>query len=154
MGQPCPDSKRTPQASQSATDFAARLNGREYGHEITKAEELEARQLCLVVLFGNLDDNAELRGAISDEVGCAYGGPIRLHQDGILASHDPDCECPFCGYAATVKKCASIHAVWGAEGYSWTYKTAIPHATFDILEDGEKFCRGIVFNVADLPSIR
>jgi hypothetical protein len=38
-----------------------------------------------------------------------------------------------------------IDAVWCEGEYSWTYKTNIPHATFDIWEDGEKYCKGIVF---------
>jgi len=29
--------------------------------------------------------------------------------------------------------------------YVWTYETDIPHECFDILRDGEKYCRGIVF---------
>ena len=45
-----------------------------------------------------------------------------------------------------------MKAVWGEEGYSWTYETAIPHATFEILEDEEKYCRGIVFDIKDLAS--
>jgi hypothetical protein len=46
--------------------------------------------------------------------------------------------------------CKTIEAIWGKDGYSWTYKTDIPHATFDIFEDGEKFCRGIVFDIKSL----
>jgi len=30
------------------------------------------------------------------------------------------------------------------------YETDIPHETFDIYEDGEKFCRGIVFSIDSL----
>jgi hypothetical protein len=44
----------------------------------------------------------------------------------------------------------TIEVVWDAEGYSWIYETEIPHAVFDILEDGEKFCRGIVFDIRSL----
>lgn len=35
--------------------------------------------------------------------------------------------------------------------FAWTYSTEIPHATFEIIEEGEKFCRGIVFDINDLP---
>jgi hypothetical protein len=135
----------------TATDFAARLHGREYGHEIILAEDKDACRLGLVVLFGYSDDNAEFRGAITDEVGCYNGGELRVHRKGTLDPHDSACDCKFCGFKAAVEKCATITAVWCQDGYSWTYRTDIQHATFDILEDGEKFCRGIVFNVADLP---
>lgn len=151
MNQPPPVNVTKPQNSQSATDFASRLNGREYGHEITKAEEQEAYRLGFVVVFGYSDDNAEFRGAITDEVYCYNGRPLHVHRKGTLAGHLDPCECEFCGYKTAVEKCETITAVWCQDGYSWTYRTDIQHATFDILEDGEKFCRGIVFNVADLP---
>ena len=34
--------------------------------------------------------------------------------------------------------------------YAWIYRTEIPHACFDILENGEKYCKGIVFSLNDL----
>jgi DNA-binding XRE family transcriptional regulator len=45
-----------------------------------------------------------------------------------------------------------IEAIWSPEepACSWLIKTDIPHATFDITEDGELFCRGIVFSIDDL----
>jgi hypothetical protein len=48
------------------------------------------------------------------------------------------------------KTARKIEAVWAEDGYSWTYRTDIPHATFEITEDGEPYCRGIVFALADL----
>ena len=45
----------------------------------------------------------------------------------------------------------SIEALWCAEpNISWTFQTDIPHETFNIMEDGEVFCRGIVFSLNDL----
>ena len=52
----------------------------------------------------------------------------------------------------------SIKAIWGEvydtgegdERCSWQFKTDIPHSTFRIMEDGELFCVGIVFNISDL----
>ena len=41
-------------------------------------------------------------------------------------------------------------AVWGAGGVSWTFETDIPHETFNIYENGELFCVGIVFRMEDL----
>ena len=41
--------------------------------------------------------------------------------------------------------------MWSPEGeeLAWVYKTDIPHATFLIHDDDEKYCRGIVFRLAD-----
>ena len=134
--------------------LAEQLNGREYGAEISEAEEREAKAAGLVVIFGCSDDNAELRGVIHDEVGCYNGAAIKLHARGILADHEERCDCAFCGYEAAAKKCATVQVLWCKEpGYSWTYKTEVPHATFEIVEDGEKYCRGIVMEATALPSL-
>lgn len=102
-------------------EFAERLDGRQYGNEITKIEEQEAKELGFVVVFGYSDDNAEFRGAIDDEVGCFGGG--RVYEN----------------------RYQYIDAVWGKCQIDWIYETNIPHATFDIYDDGYKYCRGIVF---------
>lgn len=128
-------------------DFAKLLDGRDMDKEITKVEEKQAKELGFVVLFGASGDLAEFRGAIDDEVGCYSGGEIFLDKDGIFE----DCE-EECKYSKAAKeKCKVIEAVWCGEGdYSWTYKTDIPHATFEIVEDGEPYCRGIVFELKSL----
>lgn len=127
-------------------EFAAMLNGREYGHEITLQEENKASQLGFVVVYGYSDDNAEFAGAMSDEVGCYNGGTIHLDKNGIFENCDSDCK-----YALAAKGlCKIIEAVWGEGDYFWTYKTDIPHATFDILEGRRNYCRGIVFDIKSL----
>ena len=77
-----------------------------------------------------------------------------MHQGGVLDGERHECDCEHCGYTDKADKCARLEAVWcDGDEYSWTYKTDIPHATFDVMEDGEKFCRGIVFSVNDLPKL-
>lgn len=131
-------------------ELAQKLNGREYGEEITGEEEKAADESRLVVLFGASDDLAEFRGAFNDELGCCDGGYLYVDIKGILLDHD--CDCDFCGYKDRQAKARKIEAIWDKDGYSWQYKTDIPHATFEIIKDsGErKYCRGIVFNVSDL----
>lgn len=130
--------------------LAKLLDGREIENEITKEEIRQAKERGLIVLFGASDDLAEFRGAIHDEVSIYDGGTILINKDGPLEKHD-DCECKYCGFEDKSKQAKKIEALWCNEGaYSWTYKTDIPHATFEIVEDGEPYCRGIVFNVSDL----
>ncbi len=128
-------------------EFAAKLNGRNYLHELTKEEEKEANELGFVIVFGASDDLTEFRGAIDGEADCYDGGIIHLDKNGIFEECDSDCK-----YALAAKGlCKIIEAVWcGEDGYSWTYKTDIPHAEFDIFDDGEKYCRGIVFDIKHL----
>lgn len=133
-------------------EFAEMLSDRSIGEEICKDEERRAADLGLVVAYGYSDDNVELRGAIDEEVGAYDGTTIRLTKAGVLQEPACDsaenCNCPYFAAAKNVAKV--IEAVWGAGGVSWTFKTNIPHETFNIYEDGELFCVGIVFSVEDL----
>lgn len=136
--------------------LAALLNNRQMGDEIHAAEEAQALKAGLIVVFGYSDDNVELRGKINEELGACGGTTFRVTASGVIAPtwDDPHeektLEDATAFFEANSEPGADIEAVWGEEGYSWTYKTALPHATFDILEDEEKFCRGIVFSLADI----
>lgn len=135
--------------------MADRLNSREYGSEIDSDEQRIAKESGLVVIYGASDDLCEFDGAISNEGDCYNGGTFYLSRAGLLEPHDEkECECDHCGYKSKKAQCAKVEAVWGEDGYSWTYRTDIPHATFDIGEDGEKYCRGIVIDIADLPDLK
>ena len=128
--------------------LAAVLNGREYLHEMMAYERQEAKEAGLVVVYGYSDDNVEFDGAIDDEVGVWENGTIYLTERGIL--REPDCDpefrrCPY--YEEAKRKAAKIVAHYGGV---WEFETEIPHATFGIYEDGELFCKGIVFDVNDL----
>lgn len=120
--------------------WAYRLNGREYGSEITKDEAEEAKRDGVVIVFGYSDDNMEFEGALHDEVGCYDGGVFRVCKYGVYEDEVP---------ANTELK--TITAVWCATGKpAWSYETDIPHEKFNIFEDGEPFCEGIVFSIDDL----
>lgn len=133
----------------TAKELAAVLSGREYGMEISREEEQEAKAAGLVVLYGYSDDSVELRGAIDAEVGAYDGGTIFVTPAGILKEPACDsaenCECPY--FTAAKKTAKTIDAVWGHGGTPWTFETDIPHETFTVFEDGEAFCIGIVFSM-------
>lgn len=129
-------------------ELANILNGREYGEEITDDEAKLAASNGLVVVFGYSDDNMVLRGAIDDEEHCYDGGYALVTKNGILQNQ---CDCDECPYFEKEKKQAQkIKAIWDIDGYSWVYETEIPHATFEIFEDSETYCRGIVFSLDDI----
>ena len=137
----------------TAREMADMLNGGLYGNEMTYEEELLARESGLVVAFGYSDDNVEFRGAIYDEVSCYDGGVIRLTRAGVVA--EPDCgheDCKF--YKAAIGAAATIEAVWYSTeiNAARSFKTDIPHEKFNIYEDDELFCVGIVFRQEDLPA--
>lgn len=130
--------------------LAKTLNGREYRQEISLEEIKLAEQHGLVVVFGASDDLCEFEGAICEEIGCWEGANIYFNKEGSNFT-DENGEAPLTSMKNKEAPEANlITAIWGEEGYSWTYETEIPHSTFDVMEEGEKYCRGIVFDKKDL----
>ena len=141
----------------TASTLASQLNGREIGSEITRYEECIAKDSRLLVVFGYSDDGAEIRGICHDEVGAP--GLICIASDGtLLPAIKPDEVDVLKRHGVYGKALANrsgalnIESAWCADknGPAWTYKTAAPHSTFDIMEDGEVWCRGIVVQFGDL----
>jgi len=129
--------------------LAGILNGREYNNEIFETEEQVAKENNLVVVFGASDDLIEFRGVIYNEISAWRGITIPLDKKGLVLNECDFSECPYFKRKLEEVK-NTIEAVWDSAGYSWVIKTEIPHSTFEIMEDGEKFCRGIVFSMDDL----
>ena len=139
--------------------FAEMLNGSEYRNEISRDQAKIAKDHNLLVCFGASDDLLEMRGIINDELGAWDGCTAVIYknkQEGysvktleefkeiqeILDDNDIDFSIP------TI----SIEAEWSPKEpeCSWLIKTALPHASFDILEEGDLYCRGIVISGDDI----
>lgn len=110
-------------------EFAAKLDGRQYGDEMRNEEEKLAKELDFLVVFGASDDLAELRGAIDDECGCFNGGKLKLEN----------------------RHCPPIKAVWCPRDRdcAWAYETELPHAEFRVMENAEVYCYGIVCDLSE-----
>lgn len=131
--------------------FAAEFNGIEYPFTVPKHLAALAKTAGIVIVYGASDDLMEFDGAIHGEIG-VYGGGTAFLVDGKLWGEEPDCDCQYAkaAHQAAMANGKAIEALWCAEaGYSWTYKTDIPHVTFEIVEDGEPYCRGIIFDLKD-----
>ena len=92
---------------------------------------------------------------LSELLGVSEGGEIKFTKEGKQIDED---DMEVLEKYSAVPKLNVIEAVYN-EGYdtgegdercSWQFKTDIPHSTFRIMEDGELFCVGIVFNISDL----
>jgi hypothetical protein len=128
-------------------DAATLLNRREYGSEVTNAEDRMFRDAGLVVVFGASDDLIEFRGAINDELGAYGGADVRLTERGLLV----ECDCNCQHYKRAKEQSVKLRAIWDdGSGWSWKYQAPFEHVQFDILEDGEPYCRGIVFRLASV----
>lgn len=136
-------------------ELAAKLSNTEYPLSISKELKSELINNNLVVIYGASDDLMEFDGAIYDEVSVYEGGPAFINANEVMSPDDVE-ELDG-GDLETVlhhfPKAKLIEALWCKEdGVTWSYKTDIPHETFDIIEDGEVFCRGIVFSLDELES--
>lgn len=136
--------------------LAAMLNGRPMGGEITKEEHRDAKANGFVIVYGHSDDCVEFRGAIHDEAYANEEHEVWVDRDGVKRLDEDDQEVleRHNVMNAFMGKARLITAQFGGNknGFDWSMSTEIPHANFDILEDGEKFCRGIVFSINDLPA--
>lgn len=132
---------------------AAKLHGSEYGDEGTDTLFKEMKAAGLVAAFGASDDLLEFRGAIYDEVGAYNGKTVYMDEHGpiVRRCHDEDCPYDAERMAAAKKSAKKIDAVFSPKELhaTWLIASNIPHETFDVMEDGELFCRGIVFRLKD-----
>lgn len=134
------------------TELAQLLQGMQLSDSIPKDIQEKAKQSGLVIVHGASDDLAEFRGAILDEASCHEGGTIYFDAKGVLDNYldlDLD-ETGMREYFDRKRLAVSIDAVWNGHGpFAWSYATVIPHSTFEMHDEGEPFCKGIVFSLAD-----
>jgi hypothetical protein len=146
-------------------EWAARINGVEY-----PADELDDLNKAMaadgiIIAYGASDDLLEFRGVSYDEAGAWEGTEVRVFSRGegtaFLFNEDENKE----SAEFTRKEIAAmpkIRAIFAPRNRdvldngddevfaTWLRETEIPHETFDIMEDGELFCRGIVFYAKDI----
>lgn len=128
---------------------AAALNGNEYTNEGSKGLFAQMKAAGLVAVFGASDDLVELRGAIDNEISAYEGTTFFVEERGLVEN---DCECGD-NCPNWTQRGTSVKALWSPEAIegnpSWAFATEIPHVAFDIMDEGELYCRGIVFKLAD-----
>ncbi|WP_188055626.1 hypothetical protein [Oryzomonas rubra] len=133
-------------------ELAAQLDGSEYPLQLSRELKDQIKAAGLVVVYGASDDLMEFDGALYDEFGCYNGGHALLDAAGLLPDWENVKDSETEAYALCKRRpfTRSIKAIWGQGDYSWQYETDIPHVTFEIMEDGEKYCRGMVFELSAL----
>ena len=133
---------------------AALLNGFEYPAREIEQHHVALKAAGLVAVFGQSDDLMEFRGAIYGEIGAWDGATAYVDSEGLMPSWDDARreEDAAADYLRRKPQMQAIEAVWSPDepAASWLIRTDIAHATFDIMEDGDLYCRGIVFDLARL----
>lgn len=140
--------------SEVVQSIAKELDGSEYPLRVPENVKRDAKAHGIVIVYGASDDLMEFDGAIYDEVGCYEGGECFVDAKGLIPDYnaiDKDDKDAVRDCLAREGKGRKIESLWCEEPeYSWTYKTDIPHATFEVMEDGKHYCRGIVFRLEDV----
>ena len=135
-------------------EIAKLLDGSEYPLNISKELQYGCLKNGIVIVYGASDDLMEFRGAIREELDCYEGGEFLFDRQGQIKDwydiRDDISEEDAKDYFQRKDGAANIEAIWGQGEYSWQYKVDFPCAGFDVVEDGEKYCQGIVFNLTDL----
>lgn len=136
-----------PPSKLTKEKLAEQLTGIEYppDRHISKETKAAAKKAGLLIVYGLSDDLVEFDGAFTDEIG-AYNGTISyVDKRGVLGRDD------IADFVNREPNARKIEAIWApGNSYSWMFKTDIPHATFEIVEGGGPYCRGIVIDLADL----
>lgn len=133
------------------SEVAQRLDGAVYYEGLQKLLteiKKEIQGSDIVIVYGASDDLVEFEGAISEELGAP--GKHYLDEEGLFINECPEGDdCPnFAGF----DHAALIESFWCQDPvYTWHFETDIPHVNFRICDDdGEHFCRGIVFYLTDV----
>jgi len=136
----------------TAKDIASELDGVEYPLYKDHPAMQKAKEAGVVVVFGSSDDLVIVGGAVQDDDYIYNTGERLLGVNGFISgSDDIDTDEGLESYLAQKRNAKSILVKWSSEDeLSWTYETDIPHETFYIMEDDERYCRGIVFSIESL----
>lgn len=143
-------------ANPAVQEMADQLNGSEYGFTLSALQQQFAKERGLIVVYGASDDLIEFDGAFRDEGYVIDGGTVLVDAEGLLPanSDDLDTDEEIARYHYRKGKAKTIEALWCDEvnggGFDWAYRTDIPHATFEVMDGDEPYCRGIVLAMADL----
>jgi hypothetical protein len=124
-----------------------------YGDSIPHAAIEMAASMGAVIVYGYSDDGVGVEGAADDQGGAYGGNTLWLDREGFLPINEDltlqDDE------PATVEQCRKIvqrfdsavklKAIWADSGIAWRYEVGVEHRNFEIIEDGEVWCEGVVF---------
>ena len=129
--------------------FAAKLNGIELndiGREVTQ----EAARANIVIVYGSSRDTITFAGAIEGEADVPEGGTIHFDTAGLLPEADDVSIEEQADYYDRKRMAYLIDAEWQQGGFTWSFTTIIPHHRFVVMNEGARYCRGIVFDIQSL----
>lgn len=119
----------------NSKEWAEKLNNIEYPADEIWDMRKQFEEDGVVVVYGASDDLIEFEGVISDEGDCYNDKVFYINKEGLTTS-----------YSKNYVKVTHPH-----DGTAqFEYETNIPCEWFNVVEDGELYCKGFVFNINDL----
>lgn len=117
-------------------EWAEKLNNIEYPADEIWDMRKQFEEDGVVVVYGASDDLIEFEGAIQDEGDCYNDEVFYLNKEGLTTS-----------YSKNYVKVTHPHN----GTVQFEYETNISNVEwFNVMEDGELYCKGFVFNINDL----
>ena len=131
-------------------EIAKKLDGNNLDRRLDSGD-IDLQGMGFVIVYGQSDDLLELDGAIRDEYGAYNGTQIKLNSKGVIENL---CESEDCPYYLKEEREAKFYISAEFDPSSidatWLITSNIPHETFNIMEDDELFCKGIIFDIRSL----
>lgn len=139
-------------------ELAKELQGSQYREGFSSVLLQRAKENNLVIICGASDDIISIKGAIDDEV---YGKVLfakKGQKIEVADEDDDDWDGKFKTFSEngfielddeTETKGNVLEGIYTEEGI-WRFITEIKHETFEVYEDEELQCVGVVFNFDDL----
>ena len=137
-------------------DLVHILNGREYGSEISKAENKIIKESGLLVCIGGSDDTIIFYGIVDDEsyistnkiTNNSLGDYILIDEENLEKIEDIESSLKINLKIPSI----TIKAIKNPAGLdaNWLMTTKLPHLTFDIMDEGSLYCRGIIIESSEI----
>jgi hypothetical protein len=131
-------------------ELAQKLNDHQYRQDFPADVMKQARVNGLVVMFGYSDDLLEMRGALEDEIDCYDGDVVKFDKEGFVQGNMEDEEDDDIIIKMATRRKNGIRVQASNDKGCWVLKTKVPHAKFNIMDEGELQCEAIVFSLKDL----
>lgn len=134
--------------------WVKKLNGFEYPAYEIEGFQNEMEKDGVIAIYGMSDDLLEFSGVINDEFGAWNGFSGRLTKD--LNVFDEKYKSEGEAPQDRIEELPFVRAVWSPEDSqgnifaSWKIETDLPHGEFEIFEDGELFCVGVIVDTEDI----
>lgn len=127
----------------TSLELSTELNGRDADDKFTRYVVKISKENKLVIVTAIGRDTVFFNGAITEEFDLFKGGAIYLIKEGNE-------------YVAYTKQSdkgdrKKIEAFYESSRiFQWSFRTLIPHSTFDVKKGDKNFCKAIVFSLEDV----